>query len=294
MPHSAPLERQRERRRACDRHARIRRGVARQPDGADPETEARPPQQQVGGDGGQQRDQHAEVKLRAALQDREPRALREEPGLWDQPADRVRRLVVQRPGQHVVHHLDGDEVHHDRAQDLVDAEVALEGAGDGSPGPATDGAGEDRERDEEARGEPGQRERGCRRKQRAHCDLALAADVEDVRAERDADPHAHEQQRDGLHRRCAQRVAVAERSVEERAVAGDRTCAEREEHEGADEERGKRRSRVREPGQPEATPVEPGPIPLSVGQVWPRTRLSSCHRTSPNLCVDANCAGLSR
>ena len=108
-----------------------------------------------------------------------------------------------------------------------------------------------------------QRERSRRRKKCAHRDLALAADVEDVRTERDADPDPDEQQRDGLHRRRAQGVAVSECTVGERAIAGHGTRAERREHDGADEECGNRRPWEREPGQPETPPVEPWPAPTA-------------------------------
>ena len=172
---------------------------------------------------------------------------------------------MQRPGEQVVHQLDGDEIEHDRAQDLVDAEVALEGAGDRTPEAAAGRAGEDRQRDQDDGREAGQRERGRRREQRTHGDLALAADVEHVRPERDADPDADEQERDGLHRRRAQRVAVAEGAVEERAVAGDGVRAERSEHDGADEEGRERRRRQREPREPNVTPVEPWHRPPTGG-----------------------------
>jgi hypothetical protein len=83
----------------------------------------------------------------------------------------------------------------------------------------------------------------CRRRSRkaSHCDLALAADVEDIRAKGDADADADEKERDRLHGGGAERIAAAERARDERPVTGRRVRAEGGEHHGADEERGERR-----------------------------------------------------
>ena len=212
--------------------------------------------------------------------DGQPGVLGEEPGLWDQPVGGVLRLVDHRAGQQPVHDLDGDEVEHDRAQDLVDVEIGLEGSRDRTPDGAAGRTGEEHERDEHDAGQVGQRECGRRARQAAHGKLALATDVEDVGAERHADADGDEKKRGGLHGRGTESLAAVEGADDHGVVAGDRVGAEASimtapSSSASDEGRGQS-----EPAQQESPPVLP-----SIGQ--PRRKSThgsslrwTCHGTA--------------
>ncbi len=173
------------------------------------------------------------MQLRARDEDGQPGVRRQELGLGDQAADRRLRVVDHGPGEKVVHDLDCHEVEHDGAQDLVDVVLGLEHARDGAPGRAADGTGKQHERDQDGGRQTWQGDRGRRASQSAHRDLSLAADVEDVGPERDADPHSDQEEGNRLDSCAAESVAPAERSGEQCGVTGERVRAEREHHGGA-------------------------------------------------------------
>ena len=218
------------------RHARVLGGFPRQTHGADPKAEAGSPEQHVDGDREGQRNRHAEMQLGPLQKRGQPRVRRQQLGLWDEAADRVAGLRHERSGEHVVHELDRDEIEHDRAQDLVDVEVGLEGTRDRAPDAAAHRAGHQRERNQHRAGQVWNGQcSGCRR-EAAHGDLSLAADVEHVGPKGDADTGADEQQRHRLDRRARQRVAVAEGACEQGLVAHDRVGAERQHQHRAHEQ----------------------------------------------------------
>ena len=106
-------------------------------------------------------------------------------------------------------------------------------------------------------GKFGQRERCRRAGQPSHCQLALAADVEDVGTERDADSDRDEKKRGGLHSRRAERVAAVEGPDDERVIAGDGVGAERQHHDRAEQKRRNQGKRKSEPAQEQPSPVLP-------------------------------------
>ena len=196
--------------------------------------------------------------------------------LGDQAVSRILGLVDHRAGQQPVHDLNGDEVQHDRAQDLVDVEVRLERSGDGAPGCSPGRSGQKNDWDQHDARQVRQGECRRRARQTTHRELALAADVEDVRPEGNTDPNGDEEQRGSLHRRGAERVAPVEGPDDERVVARDRVGAECQHHDGTEQQRHDERQGQREPAQQEATPVLPG--------LRERTR-SSAHLSRPTAAV---------
>jgi hypothetical protein len=198
------------------------------------------------------------VELRIRDEDGKPGGPGEKPRLWDKAVGGILRLVDHRAGQQPVHDLDSDEVEHDRAQDLVDVEIGLERSGDRPPGRTAGRASEEHERDELDARQVRQRERCRRARQASHRQLALAADVEDVGAERDADPDGDEKKWGGLHGRRAERVAAVERPDDEGVVAGDRVGSERQHHDSAEQQRRDEGKGKRKPAQEEPSPVLPG------------------------------------
>jgi len=178
------------------------------------------------------------VQLGAGNDDRQPRVRRQQPGLRDPADDRERlRPVDHRAGQQVVHQLDRNQVEHDRGQDLVDAPVGLERAGDGTPDRPAGGPGQQHQRNEHEARQVRQHERGRGAGQAAHDELSFAADVEHIGPERDADAHADQQQRHRLDRGARQLVGAAEGAADQRVVAGQGIGAHRRDDHGPDDQR---------------------------------------------------------
>ena len=82
----------------------------------------------------------------------------------------------------------------------------------------------------EEQGKPG-------RHQRAGDDLALSADIDHVRAERDADPQPHQEQGRGLDERLGEAERRSHGAVDQRRIGGKRVCLQDDQHDGAEEER---------------------------------------------------------
>ena len=102
-----------------------------------------------------------------------------------------------------------------------------------------------------------QRQGRRRARQTTHGQLALAADVEDVGAECDADPDGDEKERGGLHGRGAERVAAVECPDDEGLVAADGIGPESQHHGRAEEQCHDEGHRKGEPAQQETPPVPP-------------------------------------
>lgn len=90
-------------------------------------------------------------------------------------------------------------VQHDRAEDLVDVEPCLEDPGNESPDRPAKEACDHRGGNEEPSRPRGECKREPGRRQRAQDDLSLAADVDHVGSERDADSQPDEEQGRCLH-----------------------------------------------------------------------------------------------
>ena len=169
-------------------------------------------------------------------------ALRREPlGLRDARPAALLLRVDQRSAQQERDDLHGDDVEHDRREDLVDTEVGLERSGDRPPDAAADHPG-----DEHAAGAGSVAGRSPRpsaaivAEQSAEQDLTLAADVDHPGPEGDADAGADEQQRRRLDRRVGEFGAPAERPGEQGLVALPRRRPEQPDHQCADGERTER------------------------------------------------------
>ena len=102
--------------RPLDRHPRVARRLPRQPDGPQPEPQARRHSRTYAATAASTAISDAEVQLRAVDQDRQVGVRRQPLRLGDAGEKPENRLVDQRAGQQVVHDLDRDDVQHDRAR----------------------------------------------------------------------------------------------------------------------------------------------------------------------------------
>jgi hypothetical protein len=161
----------------------------------------------------------------------------------------VRRLVqdrregVRRPGLHhgTVHHVadrvDRDVVHQQRGDDLVHAAGDPQVGRQEGPQPASDAAGQERERDVDRGRQPRHVEAhpGCA--QAAQVDLPLGADVEEADPRSQGDAESGEEDRRHLGERGAEAKDVTEGAVRDRPVGGPGVPAGEADEGGADPER---------------------------------------------------------
>ena len=194
-------------------------------------------QQEVAGYGHQHRDQDAQMKPGPTGQDREvgvaAQALRVgDPGtLFDLAR------VHQGTTQQEVENLDGDDVEHDRAQDLVNASVGLQYAGHASPDRTSRGADEEREGQENEAGHIREAQHEQRREDRSRDDLALSPDVDHTRPERDGDAHPDQQEGHGLEGAVGQVLRPSEGTIQQSRVAGQGVGSQNRQHDRSDETR---------------------------------------------------------
>ncbi len=125
----------------------------------------------------------------------------------------------------VRHDAHGDAVHHDRRHDLVGPRLHLEDPRYGRVDHAADTGEEERGREVEQSGQEVEGERGPRRRDHRHQELALDSDVEQASLEADRHCERREDQRrcDREHRRDAR--DVSEREIEHRTVHRERALA---------------------------------------------------------------------
>ena len=127
----------------------------------------------------------------------------------------------------------GDEVEHDRVDDLVRPEPGLEDPRDRAPHRARAGGGEERHGHEgqarEARAVRGHQGGG----EAPQVELALGADVEEAGAEGEGDGKAGEDERRGAKQRLPEPVAGSKAFPEHRAVDLERTLPDRDDEERA-------------------------------------------------------------
>ena len=103
--------------------------------------------------------------------------------------------IDQRSPQQKRDELHGDDVEHDRREDLVDPEVRLQRPGNRPPDTAADHPADEDQREQDRAGQITERQGGDRREQGAEEDLPLAADVDHPCPEGDADTGSDEEQR---------------------------------------------------------------------------------------------------
>ncbi len=127
--------------------------------------------------------------------------------------------IDHRPAQQEEGDLDGDLVHHDRAQDLVHPQPRLQVAWDGRPNAAHQRAAGQADQDDQRPRQPvAQLQPDERRQNRAHDQLALRPDVDHPAAEGDGHAQPDQHERDRLDHRVGQPVLVGEGAAEHRLV----------------------------------------------------------------------------
>ncbi len=137
--------------------------------------------------------------------------------------DGLRRHLPRLPQDvhdEVAREADGDEVHHDRVDDLVGPEPRLEVARKERPERPAGRGDDDEDGDQEDRRKPREDDAGPRAEERADVQLALAADVEEPRAEREGDGEPREDERARVEQDEPQPVRAPERAAKEDAVHG--------------------------------------------------------------------------
>src|SRR4051794_14386493 len=138
--------------------------------------------------------------------------------------------------QQVGHDRGGDEVQHDRRDDDVAAAPGLEPARDEAPDGAERGRGQDGERQRHGCREVAGGERHEREAETPDIGLPLAADVEQAGVIGHGDGEAGVDEVGRVVERVADRLAVAERAVDEELGGLERILADQEDDQPGDEE----------------------------------------------------------
>ena len=194
---------------------------------------------------GERADLDAE-RAQDVVQLRDPGALREGRGLRDLlagPDDDV--------DQKIGHQRRGQEVEHDRRDHDVAAAPCLQPARDERPQAAEQRRRGDRERQHERERQPAEIEADQRDPEAAEVGLALAADVEQAAVEGDRDREPGEDEAGRVVERVADRLAVAERAIDQELDRLERVLAEQQHEQARDEER---RRQVEQRQEPEIDP----------------------------------------
>ncbi len=193
--------------------AAVARGVGVLAYGPDAIAQRGPPQQDVDQDG--QGDGHGRTQVQAGgHQAGQAEGDVQGGGLRDLGGQLGLGGIDHRAAQQEVHDLHGDGVHHDCAQDLVDAKVGLQRAWNRTPEGAARESGQQRQGDDQPARPTRQCQADHRAQESADDHLPLTADVDDVGPEGDADAQADQQQRHGLDRRFGQGVAAAKGALD--------------------------------------------------------------------------------
>ena len=145
---------------------------------------------------------------------------------------RGHRSVLQQP----VHDENDRVVLHDRRDHFVHTACCLEPAGDRAPRAACDHRRHERERQQEDPGQLGELRSGPASGKRADEELALRADIEESRAERDRDGDARERERHRDDERLGDVVRTSEGATQERCVAADRVATRDEDEDRTGEQ----------------------------------------------------------
>ena len=171
-----------------------------------------------------------------AEQDRKVGGLSESRSLWDAGASLDLCRIDERAPEQIRHQLHGHNVEHDRAQNLVDAVVGLQGTGNPSPQRTAEDACDEYGGNHDDRRHLRQIESRHRCEETAENHLALGADVDDARTESDNDAGSDEQKRGGLEEGRDQCVTRTERTDEHLGVALEWVGAEQDEHDRPEQE----------------------------------------------------------
>ncbi len=139
--------------------------------------------------------------------------------------------------QQVGHQRRGEEIEHDRGDHDVAAAPRLQPARDERPEAAEQRRRQDRERQDQRERQPAEVEADQRDAEAADVGLPLAADVEQAAVEGDRDRETREDEAGRVKQGVADRLAVAERAVDQELDRLERVLAEQQHEQARDEER---------------------------------------------------------